>query len=239
MYARLSPWTRAYLALVAFSVLGSFASRLTGLDPGWIAPAAALATLAAGFGSVAAEHLRLSRPRAGWWALATALAIGLVSELVGVSTGLPFGRYAYTEAWWPTMQVSGVGPFPLALPFAWLMMAGSAYLLARRQRRGWAAVAVGGFVAAVADAFMEPAATGPLGYWRWLEPGGLPGGAPLLNPVGWFLTACAAGAVLGSAHREDSGPPSRDPGIVLVVHTMFMVVVWILGQPATPLAAAP
>jgi uncharacterized membrane protein len=235
----LSPWTRAYLGLVAFSIFGTLASRLTGLDPGWIAPIAALATLAAGLGSVVSEHLRLSRPGMGWWAVASALAIGAGSELVGVSTGLPFGRYEYTEAWWPTMQIPGVGPFPVALPFAWMMMAGSAHLLARRQRRGWAAVAVGGLLAAVADAFMEPAATGSLGYWRWLEPGPLPGAAPLLNPVGWFLTACAAGAVLSRAHRQDAGPPSRDPGLVLAVHTLFMVVVWILGQPATPGVGGP
>jgi len=54
----------------------------------------------------------------------------------------------------------------------------------------------GGLLAAVIDLVMEPVLTGPLDYWRWLEHGPLPGGAPMANFAGWWATGCLAGLIL-------------------------------------------
>jgi len=197
--------TAVFLGLVAFSLLGMLLTRLSKLDPGPIAPITSLLTLGAGlyavfrpYREVAPHPLR----RAG-----IALAIGASAELIGLATGFPFGKYAYTTVWWPTLPIPNLGPFPLALPFAWLLMASSATLAAPRgltPQTGWRPALLGGLLAATIDLGMEPVMAGRLHYWRWLEPGPLPGGAPVANFLGWWAVGTMAGAVLIS-----SIPPVR------------------------------
>jgi uncharacterized membrane protein len=181
---------RAFLGLVAFSLLGSLMTRLTGLNPGLIAPIASVLTIVAGviatFDSV---------PRI-WPRLPMALGLGAAAEIVGLATGFPFGRYVYTGAWWPTVVLPSVGRFPLLLPFAWLLMAGAAVLSLPADRGPVFRSVVGGLIAATIDLAMEPVIAGSLGYWRWLTPGPLPGGAPIANFLGWWATATLAGLVL-------------------------------------------
>ena len=179
-----------FLSLVAFSLLGSAFSRLTHLDPGPIAPVTSLLTLGVGVWATFEGYVRLV-PYA-WARLGGALALGATAEVVGLATGLPFGRYAYTRAWWPTVELP-VGPFPLALPFAWLLMAGASALSVPRS---FLTPFLGGLLAATVDFAMEPVMAGPLGYWRWLRPGPLPGGAPVLNFFGWWAVGTIAGFLL-------------------------------------------
>lgn len=215
---------RLFFGLVAFSLLGSLLERLTGLAPGWIAPIASLLTLATGVAAAFAPVVvALGRP--AWFALALVVVIGAASELIGLATGLPFGRYVYTEAWWPTVPLPGGGVFPVQLPFAWFLIAGSSYLVvAQWVRPPVLRVVLGAALAALVDVPMEPVMTETLGYWRWLEPGPLPGGAPWLNPVGWFLTSLLAGLVLERAGAAEVR--TRTP---LAVLAAFLVLVIGLG----------
>ena len=128
-----------------------------------------------------------------WWGLGAVLLLGTIVELTGVLTGFPFGQYAYTDRWWPSVPLLNGGWFPLAVPFAWFLMAGASYLALGR---GLAFVPLAGLLAASLDLVMEPVMVYRLGYWRWLVPGPLPGGAPLLNFLGWFATASLAALVL-------------------------------------------
>lgn len=226
---RKEPLSRAiklYLGLVAFSLAGTLLSSLTGLDPGPIAPGAALLTLATGlvaaFSPVAKE---LGRRR--FAAVAGAiLAVGATSEIVGLYTGYPFGSYRYTGQWWPSVALPGEHWFPLQLPFAWLMVAGAAYLAAARALFGVAAVVAGALLATLIDVPMEPVMTGVLGYWVWLEPGPLLG-APLLNPVGWFITSFVAAALL---YRAGAWRVAyrREPGLVLLGHLALVLGMWLI-----------
>ena len=190
---------RLFLGLVLFSLAGSLFSRLTRLDPGPIAPVASLLTLGVGVAATFAAYVRAAP--AAWARLAAALALGTTSEVVGLRTGFPFGRYVYTDAWWPTVRLPGIGLFPLLLPFAWLLMAGASRLALGPERRPsavrvLAGSVLGGGLAALVDLTMEPVMAGPLGYWRWIERGPLPGGAPVANFFGWWATAALAGLVL-------------------------------------------
>lgn len=206
-------WVRAFLFLVAFSLLGSTFTRLSGLNPGPIAPVTSVLTLACGVVATFAPYWRAVE--GAWLRLLLAFGLGAGAELIGLASGYPFGRYAYTAEWWPTVGLP-IGRFPLMLPFAWLLMAGaSTFVAAGLTRAVWQTVLLGGLIAAVVDLAMEPVMAGPLDYWRWLEKGPLPGGAPVSNFLGWWATAVVAGAILAV----------RVPSSVLRVHQAA----WVLG----------
>lgn len=208
----LSRWTQAYLGLVLFSLLGSVACRLARVEPGLIAPVSAFLTLLVGAAAVFSPALD--------WRIVAVLVLGTAVEWVGVTTGYPFGRYAYTDQWRPVIAIPGGGWFPLAAPLAWLMMSGaSAFTVARYRLPPWLTAPLAGLLAAVTDLVMEPAMVGKLGYWKWLSTGPLPGGAPILNFAGWFFTATLASAILLPSRRTSS----IDAPVVLGGHVLLVL----------------
>jgi uncharacterized membrane protein len=204
----LGVWTRIFLGLVVFSITGTILTRYTGLDPGPIKPVASLLTIASGV--IALSKLaRLSR-------LLAVIGIGAASEIVGLYTGLPFGRYEYTSRWWPTVVLPGDHRFPLLLPFAWFLIAGGCALAMRPL--GKFALILAPLLATLIDLFMEPVMTKTLGYWRWLDRGELPGGAPWLNPVGWFVVSLVATLIL----VKGKSPAKMDPAWVLAGYVALL-----------------
>lgn len=213
---------RLYLGLVAFSLAGSLFSRLAHLDPGPIAPIAALLTL--GTGCVAAFQ-PLFREIGGkaWAALGVVLVLGTCMEVAGVLTGFPFGRYAYTDRWWPTVPIAEGVLFPLQLPFAWFLMAGASYLMVAwigQGRLGKFYALFAGLLAALLDMAMEPVMVHRLGYWRWMTPGPLPGGVPLSNFLGWFATTALAAVAL-NAFGAGKAWRAPEPKLVLLGHMLL------------------
>ena len=201
-----------YLGLVAFSLAGSLLSKLTGLAPGPIVPIASALTIGFGFAAVFHSIWVENKPSV-YWVLPTCLALAAAIELLGLQTGFPFGRYAYTTNWQPTFHV-GKGVFPLLLPFAWLLVVGAATVICSPLRSGIISAA---FLATAIDYLMEPVMAGPLRYWVWLERGSLPGGAPILNPLGWFATAMVVAALL----RRLKISPNNSARIVLGGHLIL------------------
>lgn len=209
-----SGWTKAFLGLVAFSILGTAITKATGLDPGPIRPVASLLTILLGFYALA----RLAK----WPHVVAVLGIGAAAELIGLYTGYPFGRYEYTSAWWPTLQLSGGHRFPLLLPFAWFLVAGGCALALRPL--GKPAIILAPLMATLIDLFMEPIMVGKLAYWRWIDQGPLPGGAPWLNVVGWFATSLCAALILRRGKTQ-----SQDPAWILVGYVALLLGIQILG----------
>jgi len=121
-------------------------------------------------------------------ALSVAAAVVVVTfcvEVIGSTTGFPFGEYDYGDALVP--QVAGV---PVAVAFAWAGMTLVAH--------GTFASLVGGTLRRVAlmaaaitawDAFLDPQMVGE-GYWTWAEASPAWRTIPLVNYLGWFATAC-------------------------------------------------
>ncbi|WP_410651472.1 carotenoid biosynthesis protein [Amycolatopsis sp. cmx-4-54] len=136
--------------------------------------------------------------RAGARAAATLVMVagggGLLAEVVGLHTGLPFGQYQYTEllGW----RIAGV---PVLIPLAWLMMAWPAFLVGRTlARKPVFVVALAAAALAVWDVFLDPQMVDE-GYWTWASPRpSLPGvdGIPLTNFAGWLLVAIIVQAAL-------------------------------------------
>ncbi|MGV3618654.1 MAG: carotenoid biosynthesis protein [Fimbriimonas sp.] len=160
-----------------------------------------------------------------WAALGVVLALGGSIEVAGVLTGFPFGRYAYTDRWWPVVTLVDGARFPLQLPFAWFLMAGASYLTViwiGKGGHGKLYAPLTGLLAAALDLIMEPVMVGPLGYWRWLDPGPLPGGAPWSNFLGWFATAALAAVAL-NAFGAAKAWEAREPKVVLLGHMILTI----------------
>lgn len=193
---RLTLPARLFLGLVAFSLVGSLLSKSFNLDPGLIRPAASFLTIATGF-------LTLAR-MAKLWQVGAVLLIGGAAEVCGVYMGFPFGRYEYTAAWQPVISLPQGHLFPLLVPFAWFLVAGGCALALRPLGKPMLILAP--LMATLIDFFMEPVMTRTLGYWRWLEPGPLPGGAPWVNMAGWLATSLLAALILrrGKATSDEA-----------------------------------
>jgi uncharacterized membrane protein len=112
---------------------------------------------------------------------------GLGVEALGTHAGVPFGDYVYTGKL--TSTVLGV---PWIVPLAWAMFAYPSLVLARRISRSPLLVPlIGAFTLASWDLFLDPMMTAE-GYWRFTHPSPVLAhipGVPVVNYVGWFLTA--------------------------------------------------
>jgi putative membrane protein len=218
-----------YLGLIGFSIFGIVLTRLTGLNAGPIAPLSAALVILVGTALIVREL--------GFAGAAAIAGIGAASEIVGVYTGLPYGHYAYTDAWLPTIALPGDQLFPLLLPLAWVLVVGGVYVsLGRRSRH---AVLITGLLAAGIDLAMEPVVTRQLGYWQWSDlawPIGVaPGEAsPLLNSVGWF--AVAALATVAASRLDARKRPSPVGSIVVGAYILLMAVIGFADASGAPLA---
>jgi putative membrane protein len=143
----------------------------------WAAPAfLALSGIIVLVSAQAADRMALL----GWGIL------GWSVELLGVHTGIPFGRYQYTGVLFPL--VAGV---PVAMGCAWIvLLAYVQQMMIGWTLPEWARPLLGAIWMTAIDLVMEPLAVGQLGYWRWSE-GGSYYGVPLSNFTGWFLVSLA------------------------------------------------
>lgn len=213
-------WFRLNLGLIIFSCFGTLASRLLHLDPGIIAPVAAGLVILTGALVALSEIAECHGWKTALQGGLVILGIGAGFELLGVYTGFPFGRYAYTGAWQPNLVLPGSTNFPLLLPFAWLMVVGSLFVLLRHGSVTGTALRVG-LAAATIDFFMEGVLTSTLRYWKWLEPSALPGGAPLANIAGWFGVSFAGAVIVAKLAPNTGSRPCR-AGYSLAAYLAFL-----------------
>jgi uncharacterized membrane protein len=161
-------------------------------QPDWAAPLFLM--LAGAVAGVAAADAR---------AVVLFAAGGLAVELVGVHTGLPFGRYEYTNRLGPALF--GV---PVAIAGAWT----SLLLLAREVARN--RLFAGAALMTAIDLLVDPVASRVLGYWEWRQ-AGFWFGVPLINFAGWFVVSAA---LLASA-----GPPQRPSRVIMAIGISILV----------------
>lgn len=183
-----------WLVLVyLFFYISSIPMLLLDLVPAWGSPIGGLLNILQG--GIMALWLYANAGARGAIAAAVTLALAWAVEQIGVTTGVPFGRYAYTDALgWGT-----VGAVPLPIPFAWLLLIpaaiGTARLLHRDRgsRMSWL-MAIAPLLVLLYDVLLEPFATEVMQYWRWIDSGPLHG-VPTANYVAWYITALALSAL--------------------------------------------
>lgn len=121
--------------------------------------------------------------------------VSLTMEYVGVTTGWPFGDYAYTQRLGPMI----LGTVPVAIPLSWCYMGlAAAYLGGRFAPAGAGrssavlSIVLPAALLVMWDFGLELAVAhegARLQYWVWNEDGAY-FGVPLQNFVGWAMTAC-------------------------------------------------
>lgn len=112
--------------------------------------------------------------------------LGWVAEFIGTRTGLPFGRYHYTDVMQP--QIHRV---PAAIPAAWLMMMPPSWAIAEVAVPGsswWLGAVVAGAAFTAWDIYLDPHLVN-WRFWEWDDHGRFYLGIPLTNFLGWFLWA--------------------------------------------------
>ncbi len=124
---------------------------------------------------------------------AASTLISLSMELLGTSTGFPFGPYAYTDF----LGVKVLGHVPYSIPLSWFYMGFTSLLLAHLlvSRTGWMhrtlwSVLIGVSFLTVWDLSLDPAMANtnlPIHFWMWYESGPY-FGMPISNLIGWSVT---------------------------------------------------
>jgi uncharacterized membrane protein len=122
-----------------------------------------------------------------------AISLSLGSELLGTSTGFPFGHYKYLSGL--GYKIAGLVPF--TIPLSWFYLGLSAYLLARaglesRRMPNWlrsiGAIAIGALLLTSWDFVLDPAMSQTtVPFWIWEQPGAF-FGMPYQNFAGWMGT---------------------------------------------------
>lgn len=218
---------RIYGSAIAFSLIGSVLSKSFQVESGGIEVLASLAVLISG-------ALYVSLPIRDWRACLGVIVVSGSIEAIGVSTGFPFGSYSYTEAWPPIIPLPGGHLFPLAVPLAWLLVAGASWVILGRWLDGIPRILGCGLLTMIIDIPLEDVMTKGLGYWRWHELGPI-FGAPLMNSVGWLGTGLICALILSRAKSAWSDE-KRHVGCVFGAYCLLMGEMALLeGLPSLPL----
>ena len=160
--------------------------------------------------------------------------LSLGSELLGTSTGFPFGHYQYLSGL--GYKVAGLVPF--TIPLSWFYMGLVSYLLARAglERIGmanWvrhiAAIALGSLLLTAWDFVLDPAMSQTaFPFWEFQEAGAF-FGMPYRNLAGWMGTGAVfmsvAALLWGNARISLQRSQLGLPLIVYVVNFAFGAII--------------
>ena len=232
----------AHVALILFSTV-ALTTFLAGAPPEWLQTDASQRALRLGWKYSGPTYVVLAAlaavthaaARAGWRRaialMSAATCISLAAELIGTSTGLPFGPYSYTTllGW----RVAGLVPFPIPLSWFYMLYASLAILgrvLAPRDelrgRLAWGAL--GGLVLAAWDVSMDPAMSFATAHWIWHVRGAFYG-MPWLNWFGWWLTGSVIAFTMVSIVRPTAiatrVSPSSLPLWLYAVNGIFPIAI--------------
>jgi uncharacterized membrane protein len=154
--------------------------------------------------------------------LLPAVLISLTSELLGTSTGFPFGNYSYLSGL--GYKIAGLVPF--TIPLSWFYLGLCAYLLARAgfgKVQGWrgqvGAIAFGSLMLTSWDFVLDPAMSQTaMPFWYWHQPGAF-FGMPYQNFVGWLGTGAVFMTVAAILWRKQvMRPQPQQLNLPLVVY---------------------
>ncbi|UCH05292.1 MAG: carotenoid biosynthesis protein, partial [Candidatus Thorarchaeota archaeon] len=115
----------------------------------------------------------------------------IVIEAIGISTGLPYGGFHYSDEM--GFKILGLVPWSVSFAFAPLII-GSAAITNRQIEDARLALPASALLLVMFDLILDPAAV-VLNIWVWDVPGPYYG-IPISNYTGWFLTGLVAAVLL-------------------------------------------
>ena len=153
-----------------------------------------------------------------------AVVLSLGSELLGTSTGFPFGEYRYLSGL--GYKIAGLVPF--TIPLSWFYLGFSAYIIALAGLRKLAisnwlcqigAIVCGSLCLTSWDFVLDPAMSqAPIPFWIWDQPGAF-FGMPYQNFAGWMGTGIIFMTVATLLWRvRPFSPPSKDLKLPLAIY---------------------
>ncbi len=116
--------------------------------------------------------------------------VGATAELVGTTTGFPFGHYSYGDMFGAKI----LGHVPYFIPPSWYALSIVSLDLARRMRLSLAGrVAMTAVFMVLWDVALDPAMNRAFPFWNY-RADGVYFGMPLVNWGGWLLTSAVIAA---------------------------------------------
>lgn len=141
---------------------------------------------------------------------------GMVSEIIGVQTGLIFGDYSYG-----TVLGTKVWGVPLIIGLNWFLLVYlTGELLHNKIKNTWSAAGMGALLMVGIDFIIEPVAIA-LKFWTWTSED-----IPLENYLGWFFIAF--GLQVAYRHFTFIKKNSLAPFLLLNLVVFFAVLALIL-----------
>jgi putative membrane protein len=171
-----------------------------------------------------------------------AVFLSLGSELLGTSTGFPFGEYGYLNGL--GYKIAGLVPF--TVPLSWFYMGFVCYLLARAAidanvrtqkpvslLRHLGAIALGAILLTAWDFALDPAMSQTISpFWHFGQIGSF-FGTPYRNFAGWFATGSLYMGIAALFWKKTPITlPRQQLGLPLVVYVSniaFSAVITVFG----------
>ncbi|TVP74148.1 MAG: carotenoid biosynthesis protein [Gemmatimonadales bacterium] len=184
--------------------------------------------IAAGFVAVAAAWILLTGWRRGLLSMGIVLVLGFAVELLGTSTGLPFGPYEYGD------MLGGriAGHVPWSIPLSWFTLLYATLLLGLRLRPGIVGSIVLASLGLVAwDVLMDPGMSLAFPFWEW-QVDGWWYGMPLINWAGWFVTGLVMALTVVAIHPLETLRPAagdRLPAAIFALNGVLPLVLVIMA----------
>ena len=153
-----------------------------------------------------------------------AIGLSLCSELLGTSTGFPFGHYHYLSG----LGYKIAGTVPFTIPLSWFYLGFSGYIIARAGLERLAiaqtlkyvgAISFGSLLLTAWDFVLDPAMSQTtMPFWVWEQPGAF-FGMPYENFAGWFGTGAVFMTVATLIWRmKPLNLPTNDLGLPLAIY---------------------
>ncbi len=170
--------------------------------------------------------------------VATVAVLAWSAEFVGLHTGFPFGRYAYTDRLQPQL-----GKVPVQIPLAWLMMLPPAWAVGGAisgSHQGVLFILASALAFTAWDLFLDPQMVA-WHLWTWSGPDGEPQqgagffGVPWTNYAGWFaVSALMTWAVIRIMPSADTpwAALSLIYALTWLMESVGQIVIWPLYGPA-------
>jgi putative membrane protein len=194
----------------------------------WSMSGGGVAYIILGAAAVAIYAYRILGTRQWLAFMVPSVLLSLGSELMGTSTGFPFGEYGYLSGL--GYKIAGLVPF--TIPLSWFYMGFACYLLARvglegivkaEKRGGWlcqiGAVVLGTILLTSWDFALDPAMSqGTYPFWHYGEVGSF-FGTPYRNFAGWMATGALFMTIAALFWKKASlGLSRKQLGFPLVIY---------------------